>query len=88
VAFHLEIGKEGHGEVSRRVERHAARQVTAGHAEEQRQQRAGNDEDEIPEPLPHEIVEMATHFQCDPPQNEAPEDKEEREVIAGKRGRH
>ena len=84
VAAHPEIREERHREIALGIERNAARQVARRRAEKDGQKKIGKHENEIPEPLPKAIVDVAADFERDPAQNQAPQNQKEREVIAGK----
>ena len=86
VAAWREIGEEGHGERAVGSKRNTAGHVARRRAEEDGQKRIGEHEDEIPEPLPHAIVDVAADFQRDSAQYQTPQNEKEREVIAGKGG--
>src|SRR4029077_7320973 len=81
-----EIGEERHRERAVGSKRHAASHVARRRAEEDCQKRIGKYEDEIPERLPHAIVDVAGDFQRDSAQYQTPQNEKEREVIAGKGG--
>ena len=65
VAERREIGEERHGERAVGSQRNAAGHVARRGAEQDGQKRIGDDEDEIPESLPHAIVDVTADFQRD-----------------------
>src|SRR5262249_31980241 len=84
VAAWREIGEECHGERAVGIKRNTAGHIARRRAEKDGQKRIAEHEDEIPEPLPHAIVDVAAGFQRDSAQYQTPQDEKEREVIAGK----
>ena len=52
------------------------------------EQEAGDDKDEIPETLPHPVLDMPADLKRHSTQQQAPENEKKREVVAGKGGRH
>ena len=59
----VEVGEEGHAEVSTRFDRNAAGNVPRRRAEKNGQEKTRDDQDEIPELLPESISDMAAHFE-------------------------
>src|SRR6516165_6235540 len=83
VAAWREVGEEGHGERAVGSKRNTAGHIARRRAEEDGQERIAENEDTVPEALPHAIVDVAAHFQRDSAQNQTPQNEKEREVIPG-----
>src|SRR5438132_14059577 len=88
MAVHMEVREKRHREISRRVERHAARDVTGGGAEKNREEKIGKNEIEVPISLPEAIIDVPADFDRNPAQNQAPQNQKKREVITGERRSH
>src|SRR6266498_4811411 len=88
MAAHIEVGKKRHREISLRVERHAARDVTGGGPEKNREEKIGKNKIEIPITLPQAIVDVAADFERDTAQNQAPQKQKQGQIITRERRRH
>ena len=63
IAAGSEIREKSHRERAVGIERNTPHQIARRRPEEDGQKRIGDDEDEIPEPLPHAVVDVAADFQ-------------------------
>src|SRR4051794_40641125 len=79
VAAWREICEEGHGERTVGSERNSAGHIARRGAEEDCKKHAGDDQDEIPESLPHAIIDVATDLQRHSAQYQTPQNEKERE---------
>src|SRR5438309_5042692 len=88
MAAHIEVREKRHREISLRVERHAARDVSGGGPEKNREEKIGKNEIEVPISLPEAIVDVSADFERDTAQNQTPQNQKEGEIVTGKRRRH
>ena len=78
-----EVGEERELEPAVGGERNAADQIAERRPEEHGQERAREREEEIPGEAPDGIRDVAPELDRDAPQDETPQDEEDREVEAG-----
>jgi hypothetical protein len=78
----LEVGPQGLEEVAVRPQRHAADDVADRRAEEDREEEAGEREDEIAQRPSQRIVHVGPDLDADPPQHEQPEHHHQRQIEA------
>src|SRR5438876_11015776 len=88
MAAHIEVGKKRHREISLRVERHAARDVTGGCPEKNREEKIGKNEIEVPISLPEAIVDVSSDVEPDTAQNKTAQNQKDGELVMDKRRRH
>src|SRR6266496_6807318 len=88
MAAHIEVGKKRHREISLRVERHAARDVTRSCTEKNREEKIGKNEIEVPISLPKAIIDVPADFDRNSAQNQAPQNQKQGQIITGERRRH
>src|SRR5436305_333470 len=88
MAAHIEVGKKCHREISLRVERHAARDVTSGCTEKNREKKIRKNEIEVPISLPEAIIDVPADFDRNPAQNQTPQNQKEGEIVTGKSRSH
>src|SRR5260370_33842376 len=72
IAARPKVSEKGHREIALSVERNAARHVACCGAKQDRQQEIREDENEIPKALPETVVDVATYFDRNTAQDEAP----------------
>src|SRR5437016_9085262 len=88
MAAHNEVGEKCHREIALRVERNTARDVARSCTEKNGEEKIGQNKIEVPIRLPKAIVDMASYFNRNSAQNQAPQNQKEREVVACKSRRH
>jgi hypothetical protein len=82
-----EIGEKLEAEPSFGVERHSTQEIAERRSEEDGKENARNPKKEIPGRAPDTILDVTAELDRNAPQDQAPEDQEDREVEAGDAGR-
>src|SRR5260370_27741788 len=81
IAADVEIREKCHREVALSIERNSTHQVARRCAEKDGQKKIGKNENEIPEPLPKTIVDMAANFHGNSAQNRTPQNHKQPDII-------
>src|SRR5690349_13969030 len=79
----VEVREKRHCEITLGIKWNAARDVTCSRAEKDREEKIGKDEIKIPIRLPKPVVDVAANLDGNSPQNQAPQNQKECEIVAG-----
>src|SRR5438105_12001721 len=88
MAAHTEVGEKRHREIPLCVNRNAARDVTGGGPEKNREKKIGKNEIEIPIRLPKAIIDVPADFDRNSAQNQTPQNQKQGKVITSKSRSH
>src|SRR6266404_9601823 len=88
MAADIEVGEKRHREIPLGVNRDATRDVARSCTEKNREKKIGNNEIEVPIPLPKAIIDVAADFDRHSAQNQAPQNQKEGEIVTGKSRSH
>src|SRR5947209_17562297 len=77
MAAHIEVGEKRHREIPLCVNRNAARDVACSCSEKNREKKIGKNEIEVPIALPKAIIDVATDFDRNSAQNQAPQNEKQ-----------
>src|SRR5271168_4977044 len=81
LSANAEICEKCHREIPIGINRHPPCNVACGSTKKDGKENIGKDENEIPEPLPHAIVDVPANFDGNAAQDQAPQNQKQSEVI-------